>query len=314
MVFPNWNTINMESREAVARNPAATKLVAIHSSIPALISLVLTAISYFLSLQISDTGGLGGMGVRSMLESLQMMLQVANLAFTLFWSMSYVRIISRWAKGELAQMGDLWEGFRHFGPVLRSWLLKGAVYFAVCFVATQVSSILYSVSPAMENFQIMFEKILADATYMPSEEELMDFAVSYLPFLGIALLVLGLPVLYRLRMMDFALMDDPKAGAFGALRSSLTLTRHNCLKLLKLDLRFWWFYLLELLVTCLYYGDWILALVGVDLGIAPELLLFIACAVGLLCQTVLYIWRKNQVSTAYAVVYQQLKPKKEENI
>lgn len=314
MVFPNWNTINKGSREAVARDPAATKLVAIHSSVPALISLVLTAISYFLSLQISDTGGLGGLGTRAMLESLQMVLQVVNLAFAVFWTMSYVRIVSRWAKGEQARMEDLWEGFRRFGPVLRGWLLRGAVYFAVCFVATQVSSILYSVSPAMESFQTMFEKILADAAYLPSEEELMDFAVSYLPFLGVTLLVLGLPVLYRLRLMDFALMDDPNVGAFGALQTSLALTRHNCLKLLKLDLRFWWFYLLELLATCLYYGDWILALAGVDLGLAPELLLFIACAVGLLCQTALYIWRKNQVSTAYALVYQHLKPKNEENL
>ena len=313
MDFPNFYELRAAAGESVARDPSAKKLIAIHSGIPALISLALTALSYLLSLQISDTGGLGGLGTRSMLESLQMMLQVGNIAFTLFWSMSYVGIVTRWARGEQARTADLWEGFRQFGPVLRAGLLKGAVYFTVCFVAVQVSSIVYAASPVIEKYAVMFESMAADLSYMPSEEEMLAFLISYLPFLGIVMLLLCIPVVYRLRLMDFALMDQPKMGAFAAMRTSIVLTRHNCLNLFKLDLRFWWFYLLELAVACLYYGDWILTLAGVDLGLSPELLLFAACVVGLACQLALYIWRKNQVFTAYAMVYQKLKPPTQEN-
>ena len=56
-----------------------------------------------------------------------------------------------------------------------------------------------------------------------------------------------------------------------------------------------------------YYGDWILELMGVDLGISSELLLFAACAVGLVSQLLLYVWRKNQVTTVYALAYYRLK-------
>jgi hypothetical protein len=33
---------------------------------------------------------------------------------------------------------------------------------------------------------------------------------------------------------------------------------------------------------------------------------------GLIAQTALYIWRKNQIMTAYALVYRQLLPQQEE--
>lgn len=309
MVFPNLRDICDEAKSAVARDQkTALRLVAIHSGIPALVSLVLTAMNYYLSLQISDTGGLGGLGTRAMLESLQSMLQVLNTAFSLFWSMSYIWIVSRWARGERAKTADLWEGFRHFGPVLRSWLLRFAIYMAVGFVTIQVSSIVFAASPAMDSFNTMFEKIMEDPNYWPGEAELMDFALSYLPFLGVVMLLICVPLSYRMRLMDFALMEQPKAGAFAALRTSLALTRRNCISLFKLDLRFWWYYLLEAAATCLYFGDLLLSLAGVDLGVSPEMMLFIACAVGLLCQTALYIWRRNQVYAAYALVYQRLKP------
>ena len=310
MVFPNSLELRASASAAVEKDGAAARrIVAIHSAVPAAISLVLTAMNYYLSLQISDTGGLDGLGTRSMLETLQTMLQIANMAFTIFWTMSYTGIISRWARGESAQNSHLWLGFQHFGPVLRAWMLRFTIYLAVAFLAVQLSSFVFSASPAMDLYTPMFEKMLTDTSYFPTEAEMEEFTMSYLPFFGVALLILFVPVAYRLRLMDFALMEHPTKGAFAALRESLALTRRNCWKLFKLDLGFWWFYLLEGLVACLFYGDWLLELMGVDLGLSPVILLFVACVTGLLGQILLYIWRKNQVYTTYALLYQRLSVK-----
>jgi hypothetical protein len=132
-----------------------------------------------------------------------------------------------------------------------------------------------------------------------------------MPFWVIVLAVLFVPVFYRLRLAEFVVMDMPEKGAVHALRFSAKLMRGNGWKLLKFDLGFWWFYLLEVLVACLFYGDWILGWLGIELGLSADVLFFISCIVGLAAQTALYIWRKNQIMTAYALVYRELLPPQE---
>ena len=166
------------------------------------------------------------------------------------------------------------------------------------------------------NISLPFAASAAFLSSMPAILRITMFFCSLgctLVIYGILFLIVAGPKFYSYRMADFCLMDNPRAGALMAIRRSSVMLHKKRLGLLKLDLRFWWFYLLELAVACLYYGDWILTLAGVDLGLSPELLLFAACVVGLACQLALYIWRKNQVVTAYAMVYQKLKPPTQEN-
>jgi hypothetical protein len=182
----------------------------------------------------------------------------------------------------------------------------------VVILALQLSSILFSMTPLAADITALAQQLLEDPNFMPTEEQILQATRLFMPFLVIVLLVLFLPVFYRLRMAEFVVMDAPEKGAVHALRSSAKLMRGNCLKLLKFDLGFWWFYLLEVLAGFLFYGDWILELLGIDLGLSADVLFFIACVMGLIAQTALYIWRKNQIMTAYALVYRQLLPQQEE--
>jgi uncharacterized membrane protein len=166
---------------------------------------------------------------------------------------------------------------------------------------------IFAMTPLAEGAMEIIEQMTNDATYIPSDEALMDAMLCYLPFLGVVMAVLVIPLSYRLRMVDYVLLDHPKNGAFFAVRTSLFMTRRNCWNLFKLDLSFWWFYLLELLIVAIYYGDWVLQLAHVDTGLSSEVLLFIACGAGLLLQLVVYAWRQNQVATTYAMVYESLK-------
>lgn len=307
MAFPDIQSAKRTAAQHVAEAPNARRLILIHAGIPLALALVLTFLNYLLSRQIADTGGLGGLGMRSVLETLQSMLQIVSSVFSIFWASGYVRVLLLWTRGKRTYDGDLLEGFRRWGAVLRSALLQAVIYLAVSILAIQISSFVFAATPLAKGMTQLVEQMLQDPSYMPTDAQLLDAVRPYLPFLLVTLAVFVLPVAYRLRLMDFALMDAPEKGAFHALQMSLFATRRNCLKLVKLDFSFWWYYLLELVIGLVYYGDVLLELMGVDVGLSSEVLLFAACIIGLLLQLGLYVWRRNQVMTTYALVYENLK-------
>jgi uncharacterized membrane protein len=308
MAFPDFRSIKHTAYQRLEHAPNARRLIIVHAIVPAVISLVLTVFSYLLSQQIEGTGGLGGLGLRSVLESAQSMLQVLSMIFSLFWAYGMHRIALRWSRGEQAQDADLLAGFHHFGAVLRTGLLQAFLYFAMVFVALQISSLIFSMTPLAGPMLELTQQILDDPNFMPTDAALLDAMIPYLPFLLVCLVLMVVPLFYRLRMMEFVLMDMPQHGALHAYRASKLLMRGNCIRLLKVDLKFWWFYLLEILTACLFYGDLALPLFGIDLGLSADTLFFAACILGLTAQTALYIWRKNHIMTAYALVYQALLP------
>ena len=312
MAFPDFRSVKPTADQLVEHNPNARRLICMHAGIPAAVSLVLTVMSYLLSKQVEGTGGLGGLGLRSILESAQSMLQLLNMIFTLFWGYGLYRIAMNWSRGERAWDADLLAGFHHIGPILRTALLKILLYSGVVILALQLSAILFSMTPLAGDITALAQQLMEDPDFMPTEAQILEATRAYMPFLVIVMVVLLVPVFYRLRLAEFIVMDMPEKGAAHALRFSTKLMRGNCWKLLKFDLRFWWFYLLEVLVACLFYGDWIVEWLGIDLGLSADMLFFMFCIVGLAAQTALYIWRKNQIMTAYALVYRELLPPQEE--
>ena len=311
MAFPDLRSVKQTAYRQAAQMPNARRLILLYAGVPAAVSLVLTFLSYLLSLQIRDTGGLGGLGQRSWLESAQSMLQVLSIIFSLFWAYGLHRIALRWSAGERAWDTDLLAGFHHFGPVLRAALLQVLVYFAMTFVALQISTLVFSMTPLATPMVELTQLLMEDPAFLPTEAQLLDAMVPFFPFLLVSLAVLVIPLFYRLRMMEFVLMDQPQNGALYAYRVSRYLMRGNCWRLFKLDLQFWWFYLLEVLAACLFYSDWAMQLMGIDLGLSPDVMFFAACVLGLAAQAALYVWRKGQIVTAYALVYRELMPKEQ---
>lgn len=141
---------------------------------------------------------------------------------------------------------------------------------------------------------------------------LMQIFWSMAPFLFLPALIVMVLLSYRLRMAQFLLMERPEFGAVFAVVTSFRLTKKNCLRLFMLDLRFWWFYVLDMVVLVLCYGDLILPLMGVELGMNGVLASFLFYALALVCQIVLYMWQKPQIITSYALFYDDLLPRQEE--
>ncbi len=303
----------MKAEAAAALKNAAyspKKLVLIHSGVTLAVTLALVTLSYLLGLVVGGTGGLGGLGTRSILETVQMLLQFGNMLLQPFWSIGFVMVVLSIARSQRADAGTLLTGFHRFGPVLRLNLLRGMLYFALLMVAAQVGQILFMMTPAAKSIYGQLEQMLQQGTSNPAEvldqELLMQLVLKSLPFMGVITAVLLIPVSYRLRMAEFILMDHPEMGALFALGASNRLMKKNCFRMFKLDLQFWYYYALELAATLVFYGDYILKLMGVEIGMSPDAAMFVFAVAGMVCQLAVYVWKKDLVYTTYARVYDSL--------
>ena len=289
------------------------KLVLIHTAIALGSSFLLTVVTYLFSLLIADTGGLDGLGTRSLLSTAQSVLEVAVTMALPFWQMGIFYAALQWTKGEKAEFTSLLYGFRRFRSVLGVLFLRSALFLALGFAILNISSLLFTLTPLAEPFLEIFAPFTEQGITPEQLEALLtpEFADTVvqasLPLFiifGILLAATAIPLFYRLRFADFAVMDDLSAGK--ALLKSLTITHRSCLQVLKLDLSFWWFYLLQMLSVAVCYGDSILPALGISLPVSDTVAAFAFYAIGTVCQGVLLWQCEAKRVSAYGLAYRTL--------
>lgn len=282
------------------------KIMLIYMGAFAAVMLAVMTLQYFLDLGIADTGGLSGLGTRTMLETAS---EVVRLAATLampFWTAGYFCCVLAMIRGRAFGPATLLEGFRNFGPVLRLYLFR-TIYTGILFIACFCLGIqLFMLTPLSAGVSALLEPFLGQEQIVLDEATLLAVEQAMLPgFLmaGLVFLVLAAPMLYNLRLAELALMDDPKAGAMAAYHRSRAMMRGNRLALFKLDLSFWWFYLLDGLALALCYADMLLPLVGIQLPMDTDLAFFLSYVLYLAAQTALYVFARNKVECTLAFGY-----------
>ncbi len=313
----DYRQMRAESLAALdAADYSPKKTIMIHSGVTIGLGLLLSVFTYLLDLGINQTGGLGGIGVRAVLETVQSMLQTTNLVLLPFWAIGYTRVAINWTRRQRSDAIMLLTGFRYLGPVLRLLLVQALIYVVLGMLGAYAGASLFMMTPGAEPLMALTEEManagITDAGLLLENEAYLSAALPMVPYMLVAAAVLIIPVAYRLRFAEFALMDHPRGGALRAVRKSWRMTRRNCLSLLKLDLRFWWYHLAVVLIAVLGYGDVLLAIAGIELGISADAAMFAFYIFALLCEFALYVWRKNQVSTVYALAYEQLSEPVEE--
>lgn len=301
-----------QSLDHAAYNPK--KLILIHTGAILILSLLLTVADYLLEQQIGSTSGLDGMGTRSILATAQAVLRLVQTAALPFWQMGYVFLTLKLSRGETVGPQTLTQGFHWVGSVFRLKLVQGIIYFGIGIACSYLSSLLFFMTPWAAPLTEKLLPLLSDASMLENPAALQetmiaameDTTVPLLVIFGIVFLAVSAPIFYHYRMADYSLMDNPSQGALSALRSSRKLMHHNCIALFRLDLSFWWFYLLDGLVSAMCYGDLLLNLLGVQLPFSADFSYFLFFGLYLICQLVLYWWRKNEVAVIYAHAYTAL--------
>lgn len=284
------------------------KLVLIHTGAMLVVTFILMLIDLFLSQKISATGGLGGIGLRSTLATVQAALRLAQLAIIPFWQAGYTYLTLRLSQGQSFSFKTLLEGFLRLGPVLRLLLLQLVLYVIIGIAAFNVSSTIIMATPWAEPMLEIAEAIQQGAEY--TDEMLLAATEQYAPALiiitAVAYIALAAPFFYRYRLAMYSLLDDEQTMALAAMRNSRILTKGNRMELFKLDLSFWWYYACEVLVAALCFLDLILPTFGISLPLPQEAVTFLCFGIYAAAQLALHYWRKNEVNVTYAQVYNTL--------
>ena len=310
------NTRELRQRGAAAaqaHRSQTAKLVLLYCGVGALISLGSNAITLYLDSHISSTGGLSGLGLRSVLQTIQEALGYINLFYGPFWSAGFLYAMLGLVRGEEPRCGDLLEGFRRFGRVLMALLYQTALCFALAMGAMVLAFLVFTFSPWGTAVSAMLEPVLpeliaADGTINMAAfpAEAMRLGVYPLVALGVGLYLLGYAFFqYCFRMASYLMMER-QIGGVAALFLSARLMRGHKRQMLKLDLSFWWYYALNTLIAVVCYLDVILSLLGVSVPLGAEGMFFLTLGAYCVLNTALCLWKKREVDAAYILAFEAI--------
>lgn len=313
MSIPSAKYLKKKAANRLQSGKDPKKVVLVYAGIVAASSLVVTVVRNLLNSQISQTGGIQNIGTRSMLTTADTVLTIAQLLLVMCLTLGYTGSMLRIARGQYASPSSLKAGAERLWLLLRTRLLQGlilaAASFSLCFLVvnlcllTPLSSRLIAVMGTMSA-----EALLAD------DLALLSLYSAILPIMIIYLVAL-VPLLWYFscvyRMVDYLLIDRPQLGAFGALRESRRMMQGNKKMMLRVDLSFWWYYVLQAVVTVLVYLDAVLALFG--LGLPAEVLYWGTIVLYLAADFAVRYFFSNKVAVTYALFYDSLCPKQEQS-
>lgn len=293
------------------RGSEPRRLIAIFAGVSAGVSLAALVISYLLNRGIAETGGLSGLGTRSMLSTIAVALQVVVGLLLPLWTMGYKSAALCFARR--GTQPSLLTGFQNFSPVFRLLLLKALLLGLGAFLCLYPAIMLFFMTPLAEPMnEILAPYVVAqtDTAQILQDTEVMaaiqEAGKPIMVFFVVLLSLLAVPVFYRLRFAELSIMDDPQSGARAALKKSLLLTRRRWKQLLKLDVSYWWYYLLTVAAAALAYGDRIMSFLGISLPISADAAYFLFSLLHLALTFALAYAAQNQVETTYALCYDAL--------
>lgn len=316
MNIQNRRALKQEAAAALGAAPSQKKLIALYAGAAIGLSLLITVLSSLLDKMIGGTSGLASFGNRSLLQTIQVVLILAQFVAVMCWDYGYLgTVLSISRRGRPAQQ-DLLNGFRRFGPILRLTVLKSLITLMLTFTCVYLSSMVFLFTPFASE---LMETMVAAMTETTTAAELAaDPAVltaitnASIPLFLLVLaiyLVLVLPITYLFRMAVYCLLDDPRGSALSALGASRRMMRRNRWNLLKLDLSFWWYYLLDSLVLLVLYSEGILGIFGIVLPFDPAVNSILCYIPYCLLYFVLRYHFQNYVEVTYANAYEALRPK-----
>lgn len=316
-IYPK--SLKQEAAERLDRlNCNPRKVLLVYAAVAFGVSLVAALMNVFLNSRVAQTGGLDGLEVKALWETTASVSELAITFLSPIWSLGLVAVVLGFARGKEAQPKDLTAGFHRFFAGLGLHLLTILLYLFASLIAVYIGTALMGFLADMDKLDAIMQPVVqaleadpnmaydALAQILPWQELL---ACLWLPMLVIFLLsaVVVLFLSYRLRLASYYLMDGLGMGPIQAVRKSFSSMKGNVFAFIRLDLSYWWYYLLMALFGSTGLVTLIPFLLGMpqvsDLGAVGIQFL----SSGALCA--LYWWKGAQVETTFALAYENLKIK-----
>ena len=140
--------------------------------------------------------------------------------------------------------------------------------------------------------------------------QILEAAMPVYIVMALVLVALCIPVSYRLRLVPYMIMDGQNAALKAMLHSNRTM-KGKCFDFFKLDLGFWWYWVLQFACSLLVFWDLLLPALGISLpidGPAAMFLFFLLQSLGSLAISWAF---QSRVETTYALAYDTLTAKPE---
>lgn len=307
MVIQNYRDIKARAEKTLSYTPWDIKKTALlFGGVPMLISLLLNCIDMVL-VSMANSGGIAGIELYGKLSSVSTVLWTAANIFQLLWipaigycGLMLLREQNPYPKGLL-------QGFRKWKPLVRLIVLLVLIFFlASMAVSSAVASIMVPFMPGLWDMTATVPETEAEMmAYLESiyTEDLLKDMMPIIIVYMVVLIGLAIFFVYRARLSILLALDEENIGAWRALRESFRLTRGSCLQLFRLDLSYWWYFLLVLLCDSIIYlrqlpvfADWNENLVF--------LLVFLVQSIATLG---VYMLGLMKINTANAVAYDHLR-------
>ncbi len=309
---PNDLRAHARSRlEATSANPR--QLVLIHTGLVVLLNLIISGLNLYLSQQIDSTGGLDGLGMRSVLQTVQTVLGYFSGLFTPFWSAGFLYAMISITRGQGASPKSLLRGFSRFGGVMGYVLWQSMLFMLICFALVYVVCFVYLMTPLAQGFLELLlplmenpEFLLSDGTINMELLPMAQLAGSLMPMLviyGIVLIAVYGWLSYHLRLTTFLMVEGQRHGALAAMVISWRMMKGHKWQMFKLDLTFWWYYLLEGLLGIVLYLDVLLPMMGIPLPVDPTVAFFLTLILYGVLELALHLWKKVEIDATYATAY-----------
>lgn len=307
-------TVRAEAGQLLGRAGQLREILLVYCGIVLAGSLVVSGLNQLMSLQMSRSGGLGNLGIRSMLSTLQTLLPLAYSLALLVLELGFYAAMLRISRGQFTSPQTLRTGLARFWPLLRLTMLQIPIYLAVAIVSMYLSMMLFFLTPfsnsvmelllpmanAAADSQQMVNALLADEAVL---ERFFRAVIPMYAIMAVVMVGLLIPISYRLGMARFVIVDEPGCGAFRAMTQSFRMTRRNCMAFFKLDISFWWYHLLALAVGMLPVLDMFVPM--------SEGMGWLLYGVALAIQTGIYYFFRPNLEVSRCLIYEAIRPKPE---
>ena len=317
MDIRNRKGLRQYAAAALADNSGNPRLaVLVYVAVTALSSLLVSILTMVLDNRISQTGGLGNLGLRSILTTIRqaapLILSLALMGLELGYRGAALKMVRRQA----VQPKTLLMGYPKMGGLIRAMFLQGALYLLLLIVAVNVGSMIFMLTPFAQavydlvlplatDTEALYSALYSDPAFL---NQMFQAMLPVFPIVLVLFLVVAAPVFYRYRMVRFCLLESPGHSALAAMAESSRMTKGSRWALVKLDLGFWWFFLGQMLCSVILYGDVLCEKLGVSLPVGGTAAYHIFYITGLALECGLYYLALNRVHTTYACAYEALRP------
>ena len=102
------------AKQRLEKAPEEKKIVMLYAAIIIGMAVLGVGINYLLNSRISQTGGLGNMGIRTFLTTIQSVLPILQSVISLCLGLGYTTAMLRISRGQYATVNSLRLGFQRF--------------------------------------------------------------------------------------------------------------------------------------------------------------------------------------------------------